>query len=187
MTYLRQHAEKIRQSSRIVIIGAGAVGVQMATDVKELYPEKSVNLVHSRKNVMNKFHSGLHNIIAERCKELGVELVLGSRVKLPPAGYPTDGSTFNVELMDGRQIPSDLAVRHIHSWPSVTSCFLSLTRCFVVDRLQRPDTSIEHSAEPVTRLYRPERLHQDTADVTDQRPRTPKYFRTRRCCGYRCT
>lgn len=82
----------------------------MATDIGELYPEKSVTLVHSRANVMNKFDSRLHDIIAERCKELGVNLKLGSRVKVPSEGYPTDGSRFNVELEDGTSIPADFAV-----------------------------------------------------------------------------
>ncbi|KAK5119744.1 hypothetical protein LTR85_007320 [Meristemomyces frigidus] len=109
VTYLRKHADKIKSSQRIVIIGAGAVGVQMATDIKEIYPEKSVTLVHSRKNVMNKFHPGLHDIIAERAKELGIDLVLGTRVKLPAGGYPTDRSV-EVELTDGRKIPADFAI-----------------------------------------------------------------------------
>lgn len=82
----------------------------MATDIKELYPEKSVTLIHSRDAVMHNFHRNLHNIIASRCQELGVELQLGSRVKLPSQGYPTDGSEFEVELENGKLIPADFAV-----------------------------------------------------------------------------
>lgn len=83
----------------------------MVTDIKELYPEKSVTLVHSRKNVMNRFHPALHEIIEKRCRELGVEMRLGSRVKLPIGGYPSDGRSFEVEMEDGSSIPSDFAVR----------------------------------------------------------------------------
>lgn len=82
----------------------------MATDIKELYPQKSVTLVHSRPRVMNRFHHGLDEIIKERCQELGVNLKLGSRVKVPTSGYRNDGSIFNVELQDGSSIPADLAV-----------------------------------------------------------------------------
>ncbi|KAI9047780.1 hypothetical protein LZ554_008490 [Drepanopeziza brunnea f. sp. 'monogermtubi'] len=110
VAYLQKHVQKVISSSSIVIIGAGAVGVQMATDIKELYPEKSVTLVHSRKNVMNRFNTKLHDLIAERSAELGINLKLGSRVKLPPGGYPTDGSTFDVELEDGAKIPADFAI-----------------------------------------------------------------------------
>lgn len=110
VTYLQDHAQKVINSSRIVIIGGGAVGVQMATDIKEIYASKSVTLVHSREIVMNKYHYKLHELIAERCASLGVIIKLGTRVKLPPHGYPTDGSLFNVELVDGSSIPADFAV-----------------------------------------------------------------------------
>ncbi|CAD0024563.1 unnamed protein product [Aureobasidium pullulans] len=110
VTYLREHAQKVEKSSKITIIGGGAVGVQMATDIKEIYPEKSVTLVHSRDQLMNKFHPQLDRIIKDRCSELGINLKLGSRVKLPAKGYPTDGSIFNVELQDGSSISTDFAL-----------------------------------------------------------------------------
>ena len=110
MTYLQKHAQKVVRSSKIVIIGGGAVGVQMATDIKELYPEKSVTLVHSRTKLMNRFNSALHDIIAERCRDLGIQMILGSRIKLPEQGYPTDGRDFIVELEDGSNVPADFAV-----------------------------------------------------------------------------
>ena len=84
--------------------GGGAVGVQMATDIKEIYPQKQVTLVHSRATVMNRFHPHLHTIIEERAKEINVQLVLGSRVKVPEAGFPMDGSKFDIELTDGRKL-----------------------------------------------------------------------------------
>lgn len=108
--YLRKHAAQVEASQKIVIIGGGAVGVQMATDIKQLFPEKSVTLVHSRANVMSKFHPGLHAVVQQRFDELGVQTVLGKRVKLPPSGYPTNGQQFDVELQDGTKIPADFAI-----------------------------------------------------------------------------
>jgi NADH dehydrogenase FAD-containing subunit len=93
------------------VIGAGAVGVQMATDIKEVFPEKNVTLVHSREQIMNKFHPKLHEIVSSRCEELGIGMALGQRVKLPVDGYPTDGTMFDVCLQDGTRIPADFAVR----------------------------------------------------------------------------
>ena len=110
VTYLDKHAEQVQKAQKIAVIGAGAVGVQMALDIKELFPEKEVTIIHSRQHVMNRFHTGLHDMIAARAEELGVKLVLGSRVKLPKQGYPTDGSLFNIELTDGRTVESDFAV-----------------------------------------------------------------------------
>ncbi|KAK3677443.1 vacuolar protein sorting/targeting protein PEP1 [Recurvomyces mirabilis] len=108
--YLQKHVQKIRRSSKIAVIGAGAVGVQMATDVKELYPEKDVTLIHSRNHLMNTFDGKLHEIVKDRCDELGIKLALGSRVKLPPGGFPTDGRAFDIELVDGRKVGTELAI-----------------------------------------------------------------------------
>lgn len=110
VAYLQNHASHVAERSRIVVIGAGAVGVQLAMDIKDLYPEKSVTLVHSRNTVMNRFHVGLNDLVMERCKELGIDLELGSRVKLPSHGYPTDGRDFQVELLNGKKIRADFAV-----------------------------------------------------------------------------
>lgn len=110
VSYLRQHASQVENASQIVLIGAGAVGVQMAIDIKQLYPSKSVTLIHSRDRVMNRFHCDLHSIVSDRCEELGIKMVLGERVCLPDAGYPADGSTCTVELRSGRELLADLVV-----------------------------------------------------------------------------
>ncbi|KAK9900237.1 amid-like NADH oxidoreductase [Cystobasidium minutum MCA 4210] len=110
LEYLFNHCSSVEKANKIVIIGGGAVGVQMSTDIKELYPHKDVTLVHSRTQIMNNFHQDLHNVIAERAKTLGINLVLGHRVIIPQEGFPNDGSVFNVKFLDGGEIPADLAI-----------------------------------------------------------------------------
>jgi NADH dehydrogenase FAD-containing subunit len=119
VTYLQDHAQKVARSSKIVVIGGGAVGVQVATDIKELYPAKSVTLVHSRSRLMHNFHPSLNQIIVDRCIELGVETRLGLRVKLPAGEqYPIDGNVFDVELEDGSLLEADIAVSLIFTLPA---------------------------------------------------------------------
>lgn len=85
--------------------------IEMATDIKDRYPEKHVTLIHSRTQLMNRFHMRLHEIVLARCKELGIEVILGDRVKIPSEGFPTDPkSTFEIELMSGRKVTSNLVV-----------------------------------------------------------------------------
>lgn len=160
--YLRKHAESVQKSKRMVIIGGGAVGVQLATDAKELYPEKSITLVHSRDKVMNRFHPKLHQLIEERCKKLGVDLVLGSRVKLPSQGYPTSGEDFEVELLDGRRIASDFAVNCTTLCPKPDSVANSHP-----GYLQRPDTSIRDTEIYLTAMHRRTRLYKNEEDSPD--------------------
>jgi NADH dehydrogenase FAD-containing subunit len=108
--YFKTYQAGVQRADRIVIIGGGAVGVQMATDLKEVYPEKTVTLVQSRKTVMPKYHPKLHEIIKQRFDVLGVDLITENRVIVPSDGFPLDGSNFDVELRDGRKIPAQLVI-----------------------------------------------------------------------------
>lgn len=108
--YFQQYQKQVLAASSIVIIGGGAVGVQMATDLKELYPSKKVTLVQSRDRVMPKFHAKFHDLISERFAELGVDLITGNRVVVPEGGFPSDGSTFKVQLKDGAEIETQLVI-----------------------------------------------------------------------------
>lgn len=99
--YLQKHQASVKRSKSILIVGGGAVGVQMATDLKEYYPDKEVTVVQSRPQVMPNFHFGLHHLIKRRFDELGIRLITGSRVIVPPSGFPNDGSTFDVHLTNG--------------------------------------------------------------------------------------
>lgn len=128
--YLRKHQADVKRSRSIVIVGGGAVGVQMATDLKEYYPEKEVTVVQSRPQVMPNFHPQLHEIVKRRFDELGVRLITGSRVTIPPEGFPNDGNPFDVKLTNGTvestefvilatgQTPHNQAVSHLR--PSST-------------------------------------------------------------------
>ncbi|OQD63243.1 hypothetical protein PENPOL_c010G08862 [Penicillium polonicum] len=99
--YLQKHQAGVNRSQSILIVGGGAVGVQIAADLKEYYPEKEVTVVQSRPQVMPSFHSALHDLIKRRFDELGIRLITGSRVTVPPSGFPNDGRTFDVQLTNG--------------------------------------------------------------------------------------
>ena len=76
VTYLQEHQAEVKKSKSITIVGGGAVGVQMATDLKEYYPEKEIIVVQSRAKLMPQFHEKLHEIIKARFDELGIKYVL---------------------------------------------------------------------------------------------------------------
>ncbi|KAF5357336.1 hypothetical protein D9758_005941 [Tetrapyrgos nigripes] len=98
----------VEKAEKIVVVGAGAYGIQLVTDLKTYKPtaSKDVTLVHSRQHVMNRFHPKLHEIVMERLNELGIDVVLGKRVVVPEAGFPNDqGKRFNVDLVRNPNVP----------------------------------------------------------------------------------
>jgi NADH dehydrogenase FAD-containing subunit len=61
--YLQGYQSQLRRARHVTIVGGGAVGVQMALDLKELYPEKGVTLIHSRGALMHQFHRDFHGML----------------------------------------------------------------------------------------------------------------------------
>lgn len=111
--YLKKYNQGIKNSKSVILIGGGAVGVQMACDLKEIYPDKEVTLVHSREHIMPVYHEKLSGMIKERFAELGVKFVGGSRVNIPKDGYPLGGTgdPISVSLQDGRTLTADFVVQ----------------------------------------------------------------------------
>ncbi|KAK0654817.1 hypothetical protein B0T16DRAFT_424041 [Cercophora newfieldiana] len=74
----------IGASERIAVVGGGAVGVEMASDIKDFCPDKDVTLIHSRERLLNGFGErlGAYALAALR-DELDVRVLLGERPALP--------------------------------------------------------------------------------------------------------
>ncbi|KAI0164963.1 FAD/NAD(P)-binding domain-containing protein [Xylariaceae sp. FL1272] len=111
--YLQDYQNNLKQARSIAIIGGGAVGVQMATDLKEIYPEKEVTLLHSREQLMPLYHKKLDEIIKARCQELGIKLLLGSRVNIPADDFETangSGKPITISLQNGTTLQADAVI-----------------------------------------------------------------------------
>ncbi|TIC31515.1 FAD/NAD(P)-binding domain-containing protein [Wallemia mellicola] len=78
-----QHRQRvIEQNDRVVVAGGGALGIQLATDIKNTYPNKTVTLIHSRDRLLPRFDAQMHDIIFESLTKLGVETILQDRIEL---------------------------------------------------------------------------------------------------------
>ncbi|KAL0577691.1 hypothetical protein V5O48_004295 [Marasmius crinis-equi] len=119
-TQIARHVQqRVQEANRIVVVGGGAYGVQVATDIKTYAPtkDKHVTLVHSRDRLLNRFGPGLHDIVMERCKELGIDVILGNRIVVPPAGFTDNGEEFDVQLSGGDSVKADVVLTTGHAAP----------------------------------------------------------------------
>jgi NADH dehydrogenase FAD-containing subunit len=104
MKLLQGMQKNIESAETVVVVGGGAAGVEVATDAKDLYPEKRVILIHSRDAVMHRFGKGLQVAAREGLERLGVELILEERV------VDEDAASGVVTLKSGRQITCNFFV-----------------------------------------------------------------------------
>lgn len=77
--YFEDQQERIRKAQRVIVVGGGAAGMEIASDTKSKYPEKEVTLVHSRDRLLNNFGPLLHEKAMEALDALGVKTYLNER------------------------------------------------------------------------------------------------------------
>lgn len=81
---LRTVQENIQAASRIAVIGGGAVGIEIATDIKSFFPDKEVTLFHSRSQLLPSFGPRLHDYALEVLNKLEIQVVLNQRPEILP-------------------------------------------------------------------------------------------------------
>ncbi|KAL5357086.1 putative mercuric reductase [Aspergillus floccosus] len=112
MEMLQVEQEKLQDAKDVVIVGGGSVGVELAADAKERYPDKNVTLVHSRDRLLNaRFGPKLGEAALKELTELGVNVRLGERV-VKGDSLPA------VELRSGESIPCDYFVNCVGQRPN---------------------------------------------------------------------
>jgi NADH dehydrogenase FAD-containing subunit len=122
ITRIQHYQSQISKSTKILVIGGGAVGTELAAEIKEHYPSKQVTIVHSRESYMDKYKLSLHKRMYKILDGFGVKQVLGDRVIIPEGGFDqVDGTEENdglkmitVETKKGLKIECDLQVIYIY-------------------------------------------------------------------------
>ncbi|KAI8137027.1 hypothetical protein BJV82DRAFT_636939 [Fennellomyces sp. T-0311] len=115
---LQKYQQVIRESKSPIIIGAGAVGLELASEIKEQYPEKHVTLMHSRSRYMARYKQSLDSMTYNILKKHGVKQILGDRVVLPKNGFPLEVKPIEVQTQSGKVVKGDLAIMCIGMTPN---------------------------------------------------------------------
>lgn len=96
---VRKTTAQLADAERIVIVGAGAVGVELAGEIKAVHPAKSVILVSDQQQMFPMYRPQLHAALAKRLTAIGVELHLGKAASgLTRIDAPNEGE---ITLADG--------------------------------------------------------------------------------------
>lgn len=99
----------------IAIVGAGAVGVELAGEIATAFPEKRVTLITDQETLFPEFPEKFAALVTKDLEALGVRVELGQAVvNLADVSRPSFGS---VALQDGRTIDADLIFPAIGSRP----------------------------------------------------------------------
>lgn len=108
----------------VVVVGGGAVGIEMAAELKLVKPDVKVTLVHSRNKLLSS--EGLGDECKDKALQLlleaGVETLMEHRLASSKKLETTDGSTkYEVEFTNGTKIlASEVIMAISRSEPTTT-------------------------------------------------------------------
>ncbi|KAF9244917.1 hypothetical protein BU15DRAFT_85760 [Melanogaster broomeanus] len=99
--------EKFASAKHVVLAGGGAVGIEIAGEIKDEYPNTSVTIVQGDKRLLNStYPDSFRTGIEQRLRARGVEILFNQYID----DIPEEGS-LGVITRDGTQIPTaDLVI-----------------------------------------------------------------------------
>jgi NADH dehydrogenase FAD-containing subunit len=99
-------------AGRVLLLGAGPVGIELAGEIKAVWPSKQVIMVDVADDVLGeRFRPDLKAELRRQLGQLGVEVLLGSPLREPPPVEPGELRTFTVATEAGTEITADLWFR----------------------------------------------------------------------------
>ncbi|PJN24139.1 NAD(P)/FAD-dependent oxidoreductase [Kitasatospora sp. CB02891] len=107
----RASHRELATAERVLILGAGPVGLELAGEIKEVWPDKRVVLVDPGETLLPGFLPEVAEELHRQLDALGVELRLGTALVDPPAGEPGRAGEFTVTTAAGEQLTADVWYR----------------------------------------------------------------------------
>ena len=102
----------LAQADRVLLLGAGPVGIELAGEIRAVWPEKSIVLLDARDEVLGgPFMPELRAELGRQLEEFKVEVLLGSPLREAPPTEPGALGTFTVRTESGVEVTADLWFR----------------------------------------------------------------------------
>ncbi|RAL08235.1 NAD(P)/FAD-dependent oxidoreductase [Aspergillus homomorphus CBS 101889] len=114
-----RYIDRLQKCNSVVIIGGGAVGIEMAAEIKHRYPTKQVTLIHSRSSLLSSepVSPEFRDQVLEVVKHGGVNVILENRVLSAIEGLST---VKTIRLQTGSQLTADEVIWATSSAAPVT-------------------------------------------------------------------
>jgi NADH dehydrogenase FAD-containing subunit len=99
-------------ADRVLLVGAGPVGIELAGEIAYVWPEKKITLMDLAADVLGgPYHPDLKVELRRQLDQIGVDLVLGSPLVQQPPTAAGELRTFTVVTEAGDEITADIWFR----------------------------------------------------------------------------
>ncbi|OAX37976.1 FAD/NAD(P)-binding domain-containing protein [Rhizopogon vinicolor AM-OR11-026] len=109
---LQERQRRIEAATSVLVVGGGALGIQFASDIAAVHPQKRVTLLHSRRRLLPKFDNVVHEEALQGLQELNVRVILGERLDFESLRQTSATKSSSeprvVRTLSGQEISADL-------------------------------------------------------------------------------
>lgn len=106
---LRRTHKELAGAARVLILGAGPVGIELAAEIHEVWPHKQVTIVDPARELLHGYRPEVRADLRRQLDERGIRLRLGTSVQ--PATEAGRGETVTVTTSAGEDITADIWFR----------------------------------------------------------------------------
>ena len=102
----------LEAASRVLLVGAGPVGIELAGEINAVWPDKHVTLLDDADDVLGaRFRPDLKAEVRRQLTDIGVELLLSSPLRQGPPTAPGELGEFTVATQAGVSVSADVWFR----------------------------------------------------------------------------
>lgn len=80
---LQGFQHRISKAERVAVVGGGAAGIELVTEIRAMHPDKKLSLVHSRVQLLPRFGPKLHSFVTNALRGMDIDVILAERPVLP--------------------------------------------------------------------------------------------------------
>jgi NADH dehydrogenase FAD-containing subunit len=134
--------DELKQAGRVLIVGAGPTGLELAGEITDHWPDKAVTILEPEPDILaGPYKQELRDEVRRQLEERRVEFILGDPLVAEPDARPVTLAAIAVETLSGQKVEADIWFRCYGLAP--VSDYLRGDLAAV----RRPDGSVEVNAE----------------------------------------
>lgn len=108
----RESHQELTRAGRVLIVGAGPTGLELAGEVSDRWPDKQITILEPEAEILSgPYRQDLRDEVRRQLTQRGVELVLGDPLIHEPQTPPVRLEEFAVSTSSGRVIEAEMWFR----------------------------------------------------------------------------